>query len=316
MELRQLEYFLVVARREHFTQAAKELHIAQPSLSRAIGRLEAELGAPLFDRTGRQVRLNAFGQRFLRHVERACNELEDGKRELQAILDPEGGSLGLGFLHTAGVKLVPSLLNAFRKSYPLVKFQLVQDSGVNLLHQIRAGTIDLCIASLPPEWQGLGWAELLQEEIFLAVPPKHPFAGRASLCLSDAANESFVSLKPGNGFRLLTDSLCRKAGFEPKVVFEGDEVVTVRGLVGAGLGVALLPALAWQDAVGPLPSHVHVARPQCRRTIDLIWLESHYLSPSAKLFQQFVIEYFAQADCNHSSTMPGQETRRESSSAE
>lgn len=296
MELRQLEYFLVVARRQHFTQAAKELHIAQSSLSRAIGRLEAELGAPLFDRAGRQVRLNAFGRRFLQHVDRACSELEDGKRELQAILDPERGSLGLGFLHTVGLKLLPSLLSSFRESYPLVGLQLVQDSGVDLLHQIRAGAIDLCIASLPPERQGLGGAELLREEIFLAVPPKHRFAGRASLCLSDAANESFVSLKPGNSFRLLTDSLCRRAGFEPKVVFEGDEVVTVRGLVGAGLGVALLPALAWQDAAKPLPWRVHVTRPQCQRTIDLIWSESHYLSPSAELFRQFVIEYFAQTE--------------------
>jgi LysR family transcriptional activator of glutamate synthase operon len=197
IELRQLEYFLVVARREHFTQAAKELHVAQPSLSRAIGRLEAELGAPLFDRTGRQVRLNAFGQRFLQHVKRACNELEDGKRELQANLDPERGSLGLGFLPTVGLKLLPSLLCSFRESYPLVGFQLVQDSGVELLHQTRAGVIDLCIASLPPERQGLGGVELLRQEIFLAVPPKHQFAGRASLCLSDAADESFISLKPG-----------------------------------------------------------------------------------------------------------------------
>lgn len=296
MELRQLKYFLVIARREHFTQAAKELHVAQSSLSRTIGRLEAELGAPLFDRIGRQVRLNAFGQRFLGHVERACNELEEGKRELQAVLNPERGSLVLGFLPTTGIKLLPSVLSSFRNVHPLIKFQLVQDSGINLLHQLRAGTMDCCIASLPAERQGLGWAELLRQEIFLAVPPKHPFAGRASLCLSDAANENFVSLKPGNGFRLLTDSLCRKAGFEPKVVFEGDEVVTLRGLVGAGLGVALLPALAWQDASSLLPTRVRVTKPKCQRTIDLIWLESHYLSPSAELFQRFVIEYFAQAD--------------------
>src|SRR5690349_12115287 len=118
MELQQLKYFQTVARLQHFTRAAEELYISQPSLSRSIARLEEELGAPLFDREGRQVRLNRLGQTFLKRVERVFNELEVGQRELQDLIGPEKGLVAVAFLHTVGVRLLPLLLSAFRAEHP------------------------------------------------------------------------------------------------------------------------------------------------------------------------------------------------------
>lgn len=292
MELQQLKYFQTVARLEHFTHAAEELYISQPSLSRSMARLEEELGAPLFDREGRQVRLNRLGRTFLRRVERAFYELEEGQRELADLIGPERGLVALAFLHTVGTRLLPALLSAFRAEHAQISFRLYQNSAGVMLSQLEEGEIDLCITSPLYDKPGLGWAHLMTEEIFLAVPANHPLASRRSVHLREAADESFISLKPGYALRNISDSLCRQAGFEPKVAFEGEEITTARGLVAAGLGVALVPALAWQGVTDPLPVRLHIEEPICQRTISLAWVEGRYLSAAARLFRDFVIEHF------------------------
>lgn len=292
MELQQLKYFQTVAHLQHFTRAAEALFISQPSLSRSIARLEEELGAPLFDREGRQVRLNRLGQTFLKRVERAFNELEEGQRELQDLIGPEKGQVSLAFLHTFGVRLLPRLLSAFRAEHPNISFRLFQNSAGVMLHQLEMGEIDLCFASPIYDKPGVAWAHLMTEEIFLAVPPGHPLATRQSVKLAEAANEYFISLKPGYALRTIADQLCRQAGFEPKVAFEGEEITTARGLVAAGLGVTLVPALAWQGVTDPLPVRLHIEEPLAQRTISLAWVEERYLSAAARLFRDFVIEHF------------------------
>lgn len=296
MELQQLKYFQTVARLQHFTRAAEELYISQPSLSRSIARLEEELGAPLFDREGRQVRLNRLGQTFLKRVERVFNELEVGQRELQDLIGPEKGLVAVAFLHTVGVRLLPLLLSAFRAEHPNISFRLFQNSAGVMLNQLEEGEIDLCISSPLYDKPGLGWAHLMTEEIFLAVPAGHRLAHRKSVKLSEAADEYFISLKPGYALRNIADGLCRQSGFEPKVAFEGEEITTARGLVAAGLGVSLVPGLAWQGVTDPLPVRLHIEEPVAQRTISLAWVENRYLSAAARLFRDFVIEHFAELE--------------------
>jgi DNA-binding transcriptional LysR family regulator len=296
MELQQLKYFQTVARLQHFTRAAEELYISQPSLSRSIARLEEELGAPLFDREGRQVRLNRLGQTFLKRVERVFNELEVGQRELQDLIGPEKGLVAVAFLHTVGVRLLPLLLSAFRAEHPNISFRLFQNSAGVMLNQLEEGEIDLCISSPLYDKPGLGWAHLMTEEIFLAVPAGHRLAHRKSVKLWEAADEYFISLKPGYALRNIADGLCRQSGFEPKVAFEGEEITTARGLVAAGLGVSLVPGLAWQGVTDPLPVRLHIEEPVAQRTISLAWVENRYLSAAARLFRDFVIEHFAELE--------------------
>lgn len=290
MDLLQLKYFQIVARHEHMTRAAQELGIAQPSLSQAIARLEEDLGVPLFDRQGRHIQLNQFGKAYLQHVERAFAELDEGRKEVTDLAGLEQGSISLAL---ASTQFLPELLSVFLTHHPRARFRLFQQhSLITVIQQLEHGEIDLCISSPPIEQPGIAWVPLMTEEIFLLVPHGHRLADRGTIHLSEAADEPFISLKPGHGLRDLTDDFCRRAGFTPNVAFEGDESATVRGLVTAGLGVTFATALALKGLSERAMVSLRIDEPVCQRTIGLAWLEERYLSIAARHFKKFVIEYF------------------------
>jgi DNA-binding transcriptional LysR family regulator len=290
VDLLQLRYFQVVARLQHMTRAAADLAVAQPSLSRTIARLEQELGVPLFDRQGRQIRLNHFGSAFLECVDRALAQLEDGRREVADLAGLEQGQVTLA---ATTLRWVPELLNTFRSRHPHVRFRLIQAETAAMRLQLERGESDLCLSGLPIEGPGIHSVPVLTEEIFLAVPSTHRLAERSSIRLGEVADEPFISLKPGYDMRDLTDQFCRQAGFAPQAVCEVDEPAAIRALVRAGLGVAFLPAASWRFVGEPEPVPLHVEAPSCQRILALAWREDRYLSAAARLFRQFMIDYFA-----------------------
>jgi DNA-binding transcriptional LysR family regulator len=137
---------------------------------------------------------------------------------------------------------------------------------------------------------------LLTEEIYLGVPPGHRLAGREWIHLNEAAEETFVALEKGAIMRDYTDEFCRQAGFVPNVAFEGDEPSTIKGLIGAGLGVGFVPALSWlsyqNESELSRPARLRIKEPHCQRTIALAWRETRYLSHAARAFRDFVVAYF------------------------
>src|SRR5579884_966340 len=191
-------------------------------------------------------------------------------------------------------QILPDLLRSFLVEHPHVSFRLFhQHSSLTVQQQLEQGEIDLCITSPPIEQPDITWISLMSEEIYLMVPPGHRLAGRDRVNLKEVEHEPFISLKPGNTIRDLTDSFCRQAGFTPKVAFEGDEPTTLRGLVTAGLGVGFVSELVmrsvtaepgWKDgAIIPL----HINEPRCQRIIGLAWRKEHYLSQAAQQFREF-----------------------------
>jgi DNA-binding transcriptional LysR family regulator len=290
MEWQQLEYFQTLARMQHMTRAAETLSISQPALSRSIARLEEELGVPLFDRQGRSIILNRYGHLFFMRVNRILKEFQEAKQEIQDLIDPEHGEVSLGFLHTLGTNLIPDLIGSFRSLYPKINFQLRQNHSYWLLEQLRAGELDLCLlASMEPNLP-IEWKRLWSEELFVIVPKGHRLAHRESIMLKEIADESFIFIKKGYALRITTDQLFQQAGITANITFEGEEVATVAGLVAAGLGVSLLPDLKGLDQ--SKLSKIRVRWPKCERVIGLAWVEGRYLSPAAKQFQQFVLDYF------------------------
>jgi DNA-binding transcriptional LysR family regulator len=286
MELHQIQYFQTVARTQHFTQAAELLSISQPALSRSISKLETELGAPLFERRGRNVVLNHYGELFLQRVERAIEELEVGKREIQDLINPDHGTVALAFLHSLGSQFVPELLSSFRMKHANVNFQLYQAATKMILEQLRSGKIDLALTSFQEGLEGICWEPLLTEELFLIVSIHHPLAQRDQVELSAVAEESFIAFKGGYGMRTITDKLCQLAGFSPRVTFEGEEIATVAGLVAARLGVALVPDVKVLDKTKV--KLLRVSDPPCSRTIGVAWAETKYMSPVTKVFLDYV----------------------------
>ncbi|WP_234426514.1 LysR family transcriptional regulator [Streptomyces niger] len=282
----RLAQFEAVARHEHVTRAAYELGMPQPTLSRAIVRLEEELGVALFARHGRTLSLSPAGRAFLASVERALSDIERAAESVRADADPTAGKVAFGFLHTLGSETVPGLLRTFRADHPKVRFQLVQTYGEAMLDRLRAGDLDLCLTSPVPDAPELVARRLDEQKLRLVVPDDHPLAGRKRIRLAEAADELFVSLEPGFGLRRITDALCAEAGFTPKVAFEGEEAETLRGLVAAGLGVALLP-----PPPVPRPGVVEltVTAPRAVREIGVAWLDGHVDTPPVAAFKKFLL---------------------------
>lgn len=286
-----LRQFVAVAREEHMTRAAELLGMPQPTLSRSIARLEAELGVPLFTRPGRSVKLTRHGRSLLESSERALLTLSAAAQRLAGEADPGRGRVALGFLHTFGGEIVPRLVRDFRAGHPAVRFALVQDGSKRLLALLRDGEIDLCLTSPLPSGPDVRARALAEQRIDLFVPAGHRLAARrGGLPLAAAAGEDFIVMEPAYGLRAITDAMCREAGFEPRVTFEGEEADTARGLVGAGLGVSLLPATA-SSLADPSVVPVRVSAPRAARTVGIAWPADRPLSAPAAAFRDFALTY-------------------------
>ncbi|MBW7455962.1 LysR family transcriptional regulator [Paenibacillus sepulcri] len=287
MELLQLQYFLAVARLEHVTEAARSLHVTQSSLSKTIQRLEEDLGVPLFDRTGRKLRLNEFGSRFLRRAERALFELEQGKQEISDLSSPEHGTLELAVTTASPL---PNILREFRKKRPNVLFHVQMLSAQNMVTLLHRGEVDFCLSSPPIYEDGIDCQIVYIDPILVAVPKGHRLATRSSVSLTELRNEWFVGVKKGYGARDFVDSLCQSVGFEPKYVYEGDEPARLSALVEAEIGIAFIPSTARNSR-----EHIHylqVENHELVREIALLWNKSRYISRAALEFREVVVEYF------------------------
>ncbi|WP_371363222.1 HTH-type transcriptional regulator GltC [Sporomusa rhizae] len=290
MEWNQLEYFKTVAELQHFTLAAKKLAISQSALSRSVAKLEEELGFPLFERCGKKISLNAHGQIFLGHVERALLEIANGKQRILDLINPEYGSVSLAFLHSLGSNIVPHLLGTFRQQYPKIDFKLSQNATSFLLHQLITGEIDLCLCSPMKSPDFIEWIELFTEELFICVPRNHRLAARAQIELHEIAAEPIITFKKDYGLRILADRYFQIADIHPYITFEGDEIMTVAGLAEAQLGVALIPHIGGLN--NPNIVFIPISAPKCFRTIAIGWNKNRYVPPVAKRFKEFVVESF------------------------
>mgnify|MGYP006199071519 FL=1 len=255
-----------------------------PTVSRWLASLGESLGAPITTRSGRRVRLTRAGRLLCEAADRALSALEAGHRAATEEVSPERGQVALGFLHLLGRSVVPTLVSSFREHHPSVRFRLIQNSRQDILADLADGTVDLALVSPPPTDPAFSHAVIREEELILVVPPGHHLAGRTSVRVAELAGEEFVGLEPGYGLRQITDDLCATAGFTPTLTFEGQETETVRGLVAAGLGVALLPHA---DSPSGLPEIPLI--PRASREIALAWPTDTPLPPAVHAFRDHAL---------------------------
>jgi len=286
MQLHHLRYFEAVARHGHVTRAAHELHIAQPSLSKQIQALEAELGVVLFDRVGRRVELTEAGRLLLPYARRVLREVADARRALQQWGSLEHGQVAIGAPPTVGAHVLPRALAAFHQRYPAIELRLLEMGAARLAVLLEEGAIDLAVISVP--FPGLASAELFSEELVVAVAQDHPLAQQRTIRSAELAEEQFILFPEGYELRSRTLEFCRAAGFEPQVALDGGETDTVMRLVAAGLGVALAPRLALEGVAGIVG--LRVADVELERTLRLIWHPERSRSPAAEALRSFLIE--------------------------
>ncbi|HWM11303.1 MAG TPA: LysR family transcriptional regulator [Solirubrobacteraceae bacterium] len=247
MELRQLEYFVAVARHRHFGRAADAVYVSQPALSQQVRRLEAELGLALLRRTSRGVELTPAGAELL---ERAESILADAANA-RAAMDEHAGVVR-GTVRVAATPAdspgLPEAIAGFHRDHPGVRIALRHASAAEALELTRSGAVDLAVLSLAGDATGLTVAPISDEPLRLITAPDDPPAG--TVALADLKGSSFVLAEPGSALRATVMAACQEQGFSPVPLLEVGDPATVRHLVGAGLGVALVPA-SWLDVPGP-----------------------------------------------------------------
>jgi LysR family transcriptional activator of glutamate synthase operon len=286
-----VRWFQQVADGVTVTEVSELERVTQSGVSRALARLEAEVGTPLLRRSGRTLRMTHAGSAFKRHVDALLHQLDDGLAAVNQLIEPETGTVSLAFELSLGTWLVPDLVSSFRADHPHVQFELKVVPGEQETSVLGRGEVDLQISTVRPGDPAVRWRQLMVEPLRLVVASGHPLARRARIHLAEVSSEPFVMLRPTSLLRQLCEDLCEEAGFRPILGFEGDDLPTVRGFVAAGLGVSIVPALreGSPDALtGPL-RHVKIADPLAARGIGLTWSTEHRLLPAAELFRQHAI---------------------------
>lgn len=290
MDINALVYFQTVAKYENMSRAAEVLHISQPALSKSIAMLEEYLGVELFDRNGRSIKLNRYGKFFLERTNLILNEIERAKQDLANLVSPHYGEVSLGFMHTLGLEVIPSLMTEAKKQFPHMQFQLTQSNSSAIMKKLEEGELDLCLVSSLESGKDVHWEKLWEEELFLIVPKQHPLKNRKKVKIAEFANEPFISIKKGNSLRKYVDEIFRREGFKLNAAFEGEEVHTIAGLVESGLGVSLIPHIKGLDQYD-----VHILKvdaKDCKREIGLSYLKNRYMSGAVKQFTEFVRDFF------------------------
>jgi LysR family transcriptional activator of glutamate synthase operon len=291
MDTDALRWFQQVADGTTVTELSEVEPITQSGVSRALARLETELGTPLLRRSGRTLRMTHAGTIFKRHVDAVLHQLDDGIAAVGQLLEPDTGTVALAFQHSLGTWLVPDLVRSFRARHPQVQFQLTQVRDELQSAALDGGQADLEIGTRRRRDPAVHTRWVATEPLRLALPRDHQLAEQARISLAEVAGEPFVSLRPSSALRAQTDELSERAGFRPAVVFEGDDLSTIRGFVAAGLGVAILPAPragSPESADGPV-RYREISDGGAEREICLSWSAERRLLPAADLFRRHVI---------------------------
>jgi DNA-binding transcriptional LysR family regulator len=263
VNLRQLEYFAVIAEEGSFTRAAERLLVAQPSLSQQIGALEAELGGPLLERMPRGVRLTTAGQSFLPEARAAISHADRARRSVRMALGLEAGHLEIAAATSAAAGILPSVLRRWQELHPTIEVSLREYPHRRLLDDgVRDGDGDMAVGSPPGNWEGpiepLGW-----EEFVLVLPDGDPLLGRRSIPLADLAERRWVHFAPSHGLAEVVDMQCAAAGFTPRVAVRTSQVSAAPQFAAAGLGPALVPDHVVTESALELvrPTRPRLARP-------------------------------------------------------
>ncbi|MBP3950905.1 LysR family transcriptional regulator [Bacillus suaedae] len=293
MELRQLTYFIEVAKREHMTEAAEALHVAQSAVSRQISNLEGELGVDLFIRHGRRVRLTPIGKLFLEHITEAMKMIQNATQQVNEHLDPERGTVRIAFPISMAAYTLPKAISAFRLLYPQAKFQLKQGTYYNLIDHVIDGNYNMALLGPVPMNEDYVTGHILfSEKLIALLPIDHPLANEPVLKIQQLRDDPFILLPKGMYFRDMVINACLEEGFMPNVSFEGDDVDALKGLVSAGLGITLIPEMTVIENIPRSTVKVPIADPEVTRTVGIITPSDRKLLPTEKLFFDFLVEFY------------------------
>ena len=284
MQIEDLRSLLSLADYGQVTDTAAMLRVSQPTLSRLLARAENELGTRLFERSADGVHPNPYGEVVLAAARDITSRYDQLRGDLAELLDPDTGTVRLAFVDSIATSLIPGILHEFRREAPRVRVALRQEPGHEILRDLASGLSELAFTSPRPPGP-YGWLPLQRQRLVLVVPAGHRLAARRRVRLDEIADEDFVTVSRGPGFRTLLDELLQAEGVLPRISFESADLATIEGLVGVGLGVSILPEqlIGASSTVG-----VALAAAGAERVIGLTWRTDRSLSPAAARFLEFL----------------------------
>ena len=289
MNLFYLRYFVTLARVKHYTRAAEQLCITQPSLSHAISQLENELGVPLFEKSGRNTTLTRFGEEFLVCAEHTLSTLDAGVSSIRKSARGEG-LIRLGFLRTLGVEFIPRLAAGFLKKNAELDIHFTFHTGVtqHLLEGLAARKYDLIFCSEPLEKENLTVIPIQKQDLVLITPKDHPLASRNDIDLEETLLYPHIFFDKSSGIRNVVDRMFSQIGRQPEIAYETEEDQVIAGLVAQKFGIALVP---YMDLLLKLDVKIlSIRSPSCERAIFMINDNRVYMPPAVKRFREFVAD--------------------------
>lgn len=288
MEMHQLRYVVAVARTGNFSRAAEQCHVAQPSLSQQIQKLEDELGERLFDRMKREAKLTTHGEAFLRRAVKILEEVDAAKREASDAQSLLRGTLTVGVLPTIAPYLLPDVLVAFAEKFPGVEIVVQEDTTERLLRLAHSYEIDFALASRPIEDERVEVKDLFAEELRLALPPGHPLTRKRTVSVVDLQKERLIVMKEGHCLGDQVLGFCERRDLKPNISFRSAQLETVQALVCSGVGISLIPAMAARSEREDLPEYRSLSAPQPERKIVAVWPRQRALSRAATEFMKLI----------------------------
>lgn len=290
MNLDHLRYFVKLAEVRHYTRAAEQLCITQPSLSHAIHLLETELGVPLFEKTGRNTTLTRYGEEFLDCSRRALATLDQGISSLRhSALG--NGLIRLGFLRPLGTQYIPRLAAQFLAAHPEkhIKFEFHTERTQALLEGLMDQAYDLVFCSRPAPELHLTAVPVTRQDLVLIVPKGHPLAARQEVDLAETLPYPQIQFSRSSGLRQVVDDLFAAVGGPPQTAYETEEDQVIAGLVAQGFGIAVVP---YMDLLLKLDLAIlRISAPPYQRDFFLVHNDALFLPPAARCFRQFVLEH-------------------------
>ncbi|MBL8379065.1 MAG: LysR family transcriptional regulator [Burkholderiales bacterium] len=282
-DLAELHAFLAVAERGSFVAAARAIHLSAPALSRRVERLEAALGARLFDRTTRQVALTGLGRRFLERARSAFDDLEAATLGMKETAARHSGRVTVGCVPSAAFYFLPSVIRPFAERHPGIRLRIVDENDSDVAQAVSAGDADFGIGFMGTRVPELDFEPLREDPFVLAVRRDHALAKRRTVRWPELDGARLMAPARSNGNRILLDDALVKAGLRPSIAFEVNRVSTLLGMVEAGLGIAVLPGLAMPSAVHPSLIAIKLTDPAVRRTLGIMTRHGATLHPAAAI---------------------------------
>ncbi|UEL46869.1 LysR family transcriptional regulator [Terrisporobacter hibernicus] len=289
MNLNHLQYFVTLAREEHYTNAAQKLSITQPSLSNAISSLEKELGTYLFEKKGRNVVLTKYGKVFLEYVEKTLETLNQGVKKVKLLTSETSGIIDLGYIYTFGMKDISLLVNSFLEETKDKNFKFTFSDGNtwNIISGLKNEDYDVGFCSKIESEDGIEFIKVKEEELVLITPRNHPLSNYKEIDLKDTIDYKYIAFKKNSGLRPFIDNMFMEIGEKQNIIYEVEKDESLAGLVEGNFGIAIIPKIPILDHLDV--NIIKIKNPKYNRNIYMAKLKNKYLSPAVNEFIKFVI---------------------------